>query len=333
MLVLIIGTGAMGRKHIQDIQRVRDIQVVNPNMAFRFAFLRKDAYQDELSLSLEGLVCSSMEQALKLNPACAIISTPPAMHFEVLVPLIKANIPFYIEKPVVTERSELNHLKSLLETHKFTATTMVGHNLRFLHSLAIIKDGIQNRILGNIIRANFQAGLALPLWRKTPYSKRFNARKELGGGVLFDFMHELDLVRWLLGEFDLIHAIGGHFSSLNISSDDVACIILGKKNHHPPIVSINLDYVSQRLIRRYEIIGEEATFRWDLPTQKLELISQDSITPINCGESGFDVQKTYQIAMKEFILSALANMACSLDIREGLKSVELALQIKEAYSS
>jgi len=143
-----------------------------------------------------------------------------------------------------------------------------------------------------------------------------------------DLIHEIDMARWLFGEFDQVQAMTGKFSSLDITSEDTACILLGK-SEGPPMVSLSLDYVSRRRVRRYEIVGEEGTLIWDLGEKRLEISRSQSTERIECGESAFDVAETYRTAIKIFIDAAYHKRPVSPDIKDGLRSVELALTAKE----
>lgn len=143
-----------------------------------------------------------------------------------------------------------------------------------------------------------------------------------------DLIHEIDMARWLFGEFDTVRAITGKFSSLEIDSEDTAGILL-KQSEGGLMVSLSLDYVSRRPIRRYEIVGENGTLLWDLQEKNLDFSGPQGSEPINGGDHGFDVAETYRTAMKTFIRAVQNNQPASPDMVDGLKSVELALTAKE----
>jgi hypothetical protein len=50
--------------------------------------------------------------------------------------------------------------------------------------------------------------------------------------------------------------MGGTYSSLVLKVEDTAVLTLSRPGG--PAVSVGLDYVSRRPIRRYEFVGEEA---------------------------------------------------------------------------
>jgi predicted dehydrogenase len=321
MKALIIGTGSIGKRHIRNLQ--------NLDAVTQFLLLRDKAYEDDFSRSLGAEVVGTMDKALSLKPDFALIATPSCKHMNALAPLIEAHIPVYIEKPVVTTQPDIEQLQSHLNSTQYTAPNLVGCNFRFLPSLCKVREVVLSGGLGNIVRANLVVGQWLPDWRpQQDYRQSYSAQSDMGGGVIMDLIHEIDMARWLFGEFDQVRAMTGKFSSLDITSEDTACIILGKIEG-PPVVSLSLDYVSRRRVRRYEIVGEEGTLSWDLGEQRLEISRSQSTERIECGKSAFDVAETYRTAMKEFVDAVHHKRTTSPDIKDGLKSVELALTAKE----
>ncbi len=321
MNVLITGTGSIGQRHIQNITRLYP--------EAKFIILRRETRVDELSKSLHAEVQGHIDEALKLQPDFALVATPSARHIDALIPLIDAGIPLYIEKPVVTTRPDVARLRSQLKSAQYSAPNLVGCNLRFLPSLIAMRETVLSGKLGRIVRAQLTAGQWLPDWRpEQDYRQSYSAKMEMGGGVIMDLIHEIDMARWLFGEFSRVRGLVGKFSSLEIDCEDTAGILLGDSKEGP-MVSITLDYVSRKPVRRYEIVGEEATLIWDLQKQSLEIMGAEHTESIDCGATGFDMADTYRIAMKEFLSALQKPRSLSPDMEDGLKSVELALTAKE----
>ena len=323
--VLIIGTGSIGKRHIRNLQIF--------NTTCRFLLLRDQAYEDDFSSSLAAEVVGDMAAALAHKPDFAVVATPSARHIDVLIPLIQAHIPVYIEKPVVTTRRDVAQLRSQLKSVQYSAPNLVGCHLRFLPSLIALRESVLSGRLGRIVRAQLTAGQWLPDWRpQQDYRQSYSAKIEMGGGVIMDLIHEIDMARWLFGEFSRVRAFAGKFGSLEIDSEDTAGILL-RSSARGPLISIALDYISRKPVRRYEIVGEEGTLIWDLQKQSLEIIGAEHTESIDCGPAGFDMAEAYRIAMKEF-LGAVQNLRkLSPDMEDGLKSVELALAAKEEGQS
>lgn len=326
MRALIIGFGSIGRRHTHNLRMLR------PELSF--VMLRHNLIENEQTRSLNAHVVHTLETALALTPDFAVVANPSALHTSMVEPLLEAGIPCYIEKPLVVSRSDYEQIRRVLDRLNTLPVTFSGCNLRMLPSLQKVRELLVSGKLGKVVRANLQVGQWLPDWRpECDYRKSYSASTILGGGVVFDLVHELDAVRWLLGDgFQVKGAVCGRFSRLEIDTDDTACILLGK-NGCPPAVTVSLDYVSRRLVRRYEFVGEEATLVWDLPMRSLRWIGPEGEQAIAMDDKAFDMNETYVAAMREFLECIEAGRQTSQDIREGLRTAELAILVKEMANS
>ena len=324
MRILIIGTGSIGRRHIASLQALG----VEP----QFVFLRAGARIDEFSDRLGARVVDAWQDALALKPELAVIATPSTLHLDALQMLLPAGIPCYVEKPVVASFEQLEALTNLLGRSAKLPPTLVGCNLRFLPSLGRLRQLLREGAIGQPVRASFQVGQWLPDWRPPQdYRASYSADSARGGGVVLDLVHELDAARWIFGEFDQVHAIGGHYSRLEIHTEDSAAVLLGRAGG--PVVALGLDYVARKPMRRYEIIGEDGTLVWDLPAKSLQLINSQGCQDVVCGPTDFDTAATYRLAMGEMLSAIRDGRPTAQGIQEGLLSAALALQINKQLRS
>jgi predicted dehydrogenase len=324
MRVLIVGTGSIGRRHIRNLQALVD----QP----QFIFMRDSARRDALSDEMDATVVGTFEAAIALRPELAVIATPSIRHLDALLALLPAHIPCYVEKPVVATEEQAKLLERLLGGLSACPATLVGCNLRHLPSLQRVRGLLQSGAIGQPVRASFQVGQWLPDWRPAQdYRLSYSADPGRGGGVALDLVHEFDAARWLFGEFDQVFAVGGHYSRLEIGSEDSATILLGRTGG--PAVAVGLDYVARQPMRRYEIIGDEGTLVWDLVGRRLEHASPNGNELIDCGEAGFETAATYVTAMTKMLAAVRSRQPTSQDIVDGLCSVRLALNVNHQLRS
>ncbi len=315
MRALVIGYGSIGRRHAESL---RDCDGVS-----ELVCVRSSGKSDALN---GARVVSSVAEGIAGKPDLAVIANASAAHAETLVTLLSAGVPCYAEKPAVTKEKDALRIETLLAQHADVAT-LSGCNLRFLPSLRRMHDAIRSGAVGKPVRASLQAGQWLPDWRPgRDYRETYSAHAAQGGGVIFDLIHELDAARWFFGEFDEVRALSGKLSRLEIDAEDTACILLGRRGG--PIVSVSLDYVSRRRVRRYEVVGEEGTLTWDLGAMELTLATHSGVEILDRDPASFDVGATYLAAMREFVGAVRAGRRASPDLADGLATVRLALRAK-----
>lgn len=320
MKIVIAGTGSIGFRHIRNISRIVPTT--------QFILLRKDKRVDEFSRKISAIVVSDVSEAMALKPDCAVIATPSAFHTQLILDFIRYGLPLYIEKPVVITQSDVDAIRACIKKYHYSSATLVGCNLRYLNSLCIMKSIIHSGELGKIARASLQAGQWLPDWRPTQdYRISYSSDSARGGGVIWDLIHELDSARFLMGDFDQVKALSSRFEPLEINSEAIAVIIMGK-SQGGPLLSVGLDYVSRAPVRKYEIYAEKASLIWDLPGKTLIKKTVGGTEVLTDSAEDFDVAETYIQAMREFFEAIEKGINTSQDIEEGLKSVELALLAK-----
>lgn len=311
---LIIGTGSIGQRHM------RNLRAIDPTI--EFVLLRRDT--TALHGWPEARVEIDLAVALGLAPDLAILATPSALHFDVLLTLIAHRVPTYVEKPIVTTAEQVTAIRRVLE--QFPGKDhAAGFNLRLLPSLEGARQSVMRGDLGTVVRASFSAGQWLPDWRKEQDHRRsYSARSSDGGGVLFDLSHEFDAARFLLGEMTLQHTATARVDALEIESEGVALAIARAASG--ALVSVNLDYVTRYPIRRYELVGTEGTITWDLPARSLVRSGPSGRTDLAQDQSHFDVAATYQTAMRAFLAGVRTGLSSGLqDLEDGLRSTELSI--------
>lgn len=321
MHVLIIGSGSIGRRHADSLK------LLDSNVSF--TFLRRRNSKNKPGIDLDGMVEYELSAALEAKPDIAIVATPSSTHVQSIIPLLEAQIPCYIEKPLVTSFRDIELIERYIGSESKLPTTHMGCNLRFMPSLIRLRNELKAGVIGNPVRATLDVGQWLPDWRPLhDYRMSYSASSSLGGGVIFDLVHELDMARWLFGEFTQIQAIAGKRSNLEIESEDVACIGLAGKT--TPLVNIGLDYVSRLPTRRYCIVGESGNLVWDLREKQLIIETTSGAKILNNKPEHFDIKTTYPAAMKEFLHCINANVSTTQDIHEGIATATLALQVRKS---
>ena len=320
MRIAVAGTGSIGRRHIEQLSTLL------PSISW--VLLRDAGNDDGYSDGLGAEVFSSLEAA-SLRPLDAlVIANPSSLHADYVLAGLRANLPMYIEKPVVTNWTQLETLQHHLLTSSKIPVTQVGCNLRFLPSLQLLRTLIHDGVIGRVVRASFDAGQWLPDWRpQQDHRESYSADPDRGGGVLFDLIHEIDAAYWILGDLTPLACVIANVPHLEIKTEAVATALLQDKGG--ALVQIGLDYVARSPLRRYQFVGETGTLIWDLPAKKLTLQAGDKSQILDCGDSGFEVSSTYYLAMKTFIESLLTQKQQVQPLSEGLAVSAITIGLKK----
>lgn len=262
MQSLIVGYGSIGRRHA-DI-----LTALNCKVAL------------VTSQAIDTYPCfNSIKTALEEKNTFdqIIIANQTHLHFDTLKSVLNAKYTgnILVEKPLFSVLESLN-------TSTSNQPIYVAYNFRFHALLQKARDLL---IDDTPISFSARVGSYLPHWRKNQdYRNCYSAKKNCGGGVLRDLSHELDYAIWFCGKCHAITALGGHYSTLEIDSDDVYSILM--RCERCPVVSIHLDYLSRLPFRQItmqtknqntifiDLIKGELVFNGDLHMQVDDGISQ-----------------------------------------------------------
>ena len=316
MKILLIGLGSIGKRHLQNIIELgyTDINIVSSKDRLPEAFSRYKQY-------------SSLDEALKTNVyKAAIVCVPTAYHLKYLQQLIQAKIPsVYLEKPVshtYDNVQEIVRLSTENNTH-----IVVGFDMHYDVGLQKANELLSRNTIGKLISVNAQVGQYLPDWRpEEDYRKGMSARKESGGGVMLDLVHEFDYLYWLIGSVDTIASINKNSGVLGIETEDVAEVML--KFSNGVIGTVHLDYLQQKLVRNCMFTGSEGTIFWNLGERKVTWVNKMKETN-EFSYQDFERNDRFVAIMKNFLENTKDDRLTNL--HDGLESLKMVMAAK--YSS
>ena len=245
MRALVVGYGSIGARHGRILEGLGcQLAVVSARevpVARRF---------DSIAAALRGFA-----------PEYVVVASETARHPEGIAQLAAGGFTgtLLVEKP-------LCHTTCVLAPGQF-AGSFVAYNLR-CHPLIVRLRGLL--ATEKILSVQAYVGQYLPLWRPgRDYRSVYSADKEAGGGVLRDLSHELDLLNWLLGGWRSLTALGGHWSHLEINSDDVFSILM--TTARCPAVSLQMNYLDRLGRRRMTVNCDRHTFEVDFNAGRLAI--------------------------------------------------------------
>jgi predicted dehydrogenase len=321
--ILVVGCGSIGQRHIRNLQSLgADVAVCDS---------RADQLSNVKNLYKIKEIYTNLDEALSGNLNGIVVCTPTALHVPVASAAAKKGCYIFVEKPL---SDSLDNVDDLLKTvKKNNASLMLGFNLRFHPCLQKIKDILDEGKIGRTISAKAEVGQYLPDWHPSEdYRKSYSAQKALGGGIILDAIHEIDYVRWFLGDVSEVFCYADKLSHLEIDTEDIAEILLRFKSK--AIGNIHMDYVQRVYNRKCEIVGDEGTVTWNFSDNIVRLYTAKSkqwqLFPISNEQTGFDFNQTYLQEMKCFIQCLTEKLSPPVDGTDGKRIQEIALAAKKS---
>jgi len=296
--VVVIGYGSIGKRHVDNLITLGVNDIV---------LCRSSIQGNELNIR----EIDNLEDIIKINPDFVIVSNPTFMHFETLKFLVQNQFNILCEKPLLHKLKEWNLFKIELEEYK--GFNNVIFNLRFHPCIKKIKEILNNNELGKINSARFFVGQYLPDWRPgINHFENYSANKSMGGGVVLDLVHEIDVAEYLLGKpQDKIQFIASKVSDVTVDSFDIAEILYKTRNNE--IVNIHMDYLYRGYSRHFVISGKDANLHCDLFKNKIK-ITGDQNQELKFYEfKDFDKNDMYLHLLEDYI-KALNNSDYKSDL-------------------
>jgi predicted dehydrogenase len=191
------------------------------------------------------------------------------MHLSVALDAVRAGSHVFIEKPLSNRIDGVSEL--IEETQRRGLVGAVGFQIRHHPGIVRLRQLLAQGAIGNPVAVRAVVGDYMPDYhRYEDYRETYNARLDLGGGVLLSLMHELDYLMLLFGEPVRLFALGGHLSELEIDVEDITSMLLECRSGNRPLpVSLQLDFLQKPAVRNCEVVGDSGKIVLDLTVPRL----------------------------------------------------------------
>jgi predicted dehydrogenase len=306
LIILIIGLGSIGKRHVQAISKVRPDAIIYA--------LRSKPHSPQLKGIINVYDFCEVDKKVDF----VIISNPTVFHADTILKCLNLSCPLFIEKPVV---SDLINSEFIVDEIGKTVT-YIGCNMRFHPAIKYFKSNIIDK-LSKINEINIYAGSYLPDWRPgRDFREIYSSNSELGGGVHLDLIHELDYCLWLFGKPKKSQCINRSRSSLNISAIDYTQYIL----EYPDFIAdIKLNYFRRDPKRMIEILTSDDTIVVDLITCSI----YSSFTgKIYFEDKNFNIADTY-VEQMSYFMNCITGLEKSMNtFKDGIETLKIALDEK-----
>lgn len=212
----VIGAGAIGRLHIDVLAHGhadRLAAIVDPTDAGR-------ALAAELDVRW---FADHVEMLETVRPDGAVVATPNATHAAIAIDCVAKGVAALVEKPIADTVADA--LRIADASRATGIPVLVGHHRRYNPIIRRARAAIEDGLLGRPTIASVIATFLKP-------DAYFNVswRREKGGGpILINLIHEIDLVRFLLGEVESLQAMRSN-GARGFAVEDTAAVLLRLRN-------------------------------------------------------------------------------------------------------
>lgn len=210
--IALIGAGSIGRKHMAALARsgaARLAAIVDPSVPAR-----------ALALALGLPHFDTTEAMLAADIADgAILATPTPLHFSGAMACIAARLPVLVEKPVTATPQDAWGVARAAEAAG--VPVLVGHHRRHNPLIARAREIVQGGGIGRVIAVHATTwffkpdAYFAPEWRRAPGA----------GPILTNLIHDVDLMRWIVGEVVAVQALASQ-TARGFGNEDTAAATL-----------------------------------------------------------------------------------------------------------
>ena len=250
------------------------------------------------------------------------ITTPNTQHVSLAIAAIETGKHVFCEKPLATNVADAERVFE--KSKESEGIFQVGHNRRFAPVYATLKQMLSATHTPHSAHVKMNRGeLLKPEWTGDP---------EITGGFLYETpIHMFDMMRFLFGEVESLHAIGSTHEYKEV--DDFSVLLKFANGMHATLATA-ADASWLFPFERIEVFCHHAT----LVTREME-----SLTSSSNLEGHFTVQTTQQLAREErwgyvqedkaFVDSIVNNSPPLVTAHDGLMAVRIANAIYESVRS
>tara|TARA_B100001540_G_scaffold62054_1_gene55849 strand:- start:1081 stop:2064 length:984 start_codon:yes stop_codon:yes gene_type:complete len=317
MKVLIVGFGAIGRRHYKNLLKIKGMKIIICTKRKNLQIKNNDVK-----------IISDIDNCLKENPDVGFITNETAFHVSTAIKLANQGLDLFIEKPLSNSTSGIKKLNKIVKKRKII--TQMGCNLRFHNCIKKIRKLIIEEKIGKIISVQCENGSYLPDWHPyEDYRKSYAGKNNLGGGIIFTMIHEIDYLYWMFGYPKLVASISGKFSNLSISADDYSASLIEFKKKI--IAELHLDFFQRPQERGCKIKGTKGIITWESEQNKVMVyFNKKKKWEVLFHDRNHERNQMYIDEIKHFFKCVKNREQTINNLEAGIETMNIALAIKRS---
>lgn len=319
--ILVAGLGSIGQRHASLLAERNDVKLLVCDPAPK----HRQQASERCTRPFDGEF-DDYAQALAAKPDITMICTPNSMHVPMGLQALAAGSDVLVEKPVSDQFEPANRLVAAAKAAG--RLLHVGYMLRFEHGLRAIKQMVADGVLGNIAGGRASIGTYITLLNgKTP--ERINSPY----AIVVDYTHELDFIRWILGDVQEVMAMSATRGELELKGKpNIIQMLLSLKSG--ALMQVHMDFIQYPQRRSFEIHGDKGTLAYDFMTGELKHFSFGATYQWKNVELPMDPVKRwdnlYRDQLDALIQSHLHHKAPAVTGQDGIEALRIAHAIIRA---
>jgi myo-inositol 2-dehydrogenase / D-chiro-inositol 1-dehydrogenase len=310
----IIGAGYIAGIHAGLLERDERVQIVAVHDVVR-------ERAEQLARTHDATVAASNLEVLERADA-VFITTPNTRHVPLTLAAIEAGKHIFCEKPLATTTADAETVFE--KTQRSSTVFQVGHNRRFAPVYANLKQMLSETHQPHSAHVKMNRGeLLKPEWTGDP---------EITGGFLYETpIHIFDMMRFLFGEIESLHAIGSTHEYKEV--DDFSVLLKFANGMHATLATA-ADASWLFPFERVEVFCHHAT----LVTREMESLTCSSnlegyLTEQSMQQLPREQKWGYAQEDRAFIDSIVNGTPALVTAHDGLMSVRIADAVYESVRS
>lgn len=316
--VAIVGQGSIGQKHTQSARAVSseiEVAVVS----------RRSPEAIDQGLIYFGAI----EHLLDWQPDVVLLANEASKRRDDFRSIADSPATILLEKPVAGSLEDALAIKAIDEARD--ARTFVAYNLRMSGALSVVRQIVDAGGLGTLCHVTSVVGHNLELWRPgRNVANTASASRAQGGGVIRELSHEIDVLNNLLGPLSCHYAAYDTKKFTDFDVEDVAHMgFRAISNVGTVPVSLVMDFVRHDVKREIDVIGTDASIRWNMVDGTVTRYEADGAMSVIYNDPT-DLATTRQ-NLWNHILTGDCSRLCTLD--DGIAVMRLIQQVEEQGAS
>ncbi|SEO88866.1 Gfo/Idh/MocA family protein [Paenibacillus sp. OV219] len=196
MKVAVVGCGGMGQYHAQSYAKMPGVELTGVcDVDYELALDAAKKVNTSAFRSFEEMVLSAEFDVVS-------IAVPSYLHKELVVKVAAAGKHIICEKPIALHPQDA--LEMIRCCEEYGVRLFIGHVVRFFPEYAQIKQQVDAGLIGKARVANARRVGGHPGEARSWFKEA-----DKSGGVIVDLMvHDIDFMRWTLGEAKSVYAMG-----------------------------------------------------------------------------------------------------------------------------